>query len=560
MLIGWLKEAESLELSEQLVSLTLTGNFGKKLKGKGTISWVEGEVSLKAWTDGAEEIRLSMASKSQVEVGKLLPDEFFYRLEAVTQTGQNLIIERVMPDRFSIHSNSEDTSWDFRSQDLERPIRMTDSIEHKKLAGKIEFFLFPDHVHQFPRTSETVTKNPRFGSRSSTHDWLQFVCSLGEVSARKRPSGVIHVRIQNSASVDLQKLQAIRTAFCFLTGKFTNFQAMEIRWGDKTERFFGWPVANSSKNRLSPPLGIANCAWHMYETFLSKLTDYFLTERGGEVAGLIYACQDSADNNFTTHAMVVCASVEALLKPYSKNLEVSSGLSSDDKTSIVQFCKDQKFTENIINRLSGFMGGMESPSVDQVFRNWMDESFIGVTKKDHAAWKSLRNSVMHGQQILYNTTKTKTQKSFDSLNRLRNLFNKIILHEAGYDGQFYDYANHENRTFGSPDSSSQSEEEELPPTEKSKILSDEELLKHLRRVGMTSFVTHFESYRSYAQGKSEMDKTIKGASRRFGNAKVIFLANREHDALRLIEQSKRTKSETVIKAKRLLLDAKSSKP
>lgn len=449
MLMGFLKDAESCNYSEALVSLRLIGNFGKTLDGQGKITWDESGVSIQAQTNGASELQKSMFGPQQ-KIGELLPDEFYFRLEGKTQAGQIVTIDRVMPENYKMHSGSEHVDWNLGRHDILDLVKVTDKIAHQKLSGTTEFLLSPEEIGTFPRLSETTYENPFFGSKSTRRDWLQFECKLGQVSAQKRECGIIRCKIKHESQIKLEELEAIQAAIAFLTGRQVGFRAVEIRWNNETHRYFGWRSPKRSANRMSPPIGLAITSVQLYETFLSKLTAYFLTPRGIEVASLIYACQDSTDNSFTTHAMVVCAALEGMLKPYSKELVVSSGLSADDKATIVAFCNKTELPENAVRRLEGFMNGMESPSVDQVLRNWIEDGYLEVSTSDHKAWKSLRNAVMHGTRVLAKTTQKKTQKRIDEIGRLTNLINKLAMSEAEYFGRYHDCSIHQEKVLQDP--------------------------------------------------------------------------------------------------------------
>jgi hypothetical protein len=430
ILTRFLREAETCCFSETLVSLRLTGNFCKNLEGQGKITWGESGVSIQAQTNGGFELQESMAGPQQ-KIGEILPDEFYFRLEGETQDGQTVTIDRVMPHNYSTHSESEDVEWNLGKNDILDLVKVTEKIEHETLSGTTEFFLSPEKIGTYTRRSKPINENQMLGKL----DRLQIQCKLGLISAQKRESGTIHCKLKHESQIKLEELEAIQAAIAFLTGTQVGFRAVEIRWENEIHRYFGWRSPKHSANKMSPPIGLAITSVELYEPFLSKLTDYFLTPRGVDVAGFIYACHDSIDNSFTSNAMVVCAVLEGMLKPYTKELVVSSGLSADEKGSIVTFCKESGLSENLVKRLDGFMKGMESPSADQVLRNWIDDGFLDVSVEDHRAWKSLRNPAMHGTRlILPTTTSGKIQKRIDEIGRLTNLINKLTMFEAGYFG------------------------------------------------------------------------------------------------------------------------------
>ena len=445
MLMGFLKEAEKCNYSATLVSLRLIGNFGKTLYGQGEITWGESGVSIQAQTNGGPELQKSMFGPQQ-KIGEILPDEFYFRLEGETQDGQVVTISRVMPHNFHTHFGKEHVDWNFGQHELLDLVKVTEKINDEIPSATTEFFLSPEVIDTYPRRSK-----PNENQLLGKPDRLQIQCKLGLVSAQKRESETIHCEIKHDSQIKLEQLNAIQSAIAFMTGRPVGFRAVEIRRENEIHRYFGWRSPKCPANRMSSPIGLAITSIPLYEKFLSKLTDYFLTPRGVNVAGFIYACHDSIDNSFTTNAMVVCAVLEGMLKPYTKELVVSSGLTADDKGKVVAFRKESEFPEKVVKRLEGFMTGMESPSVDQVMRNWIDDGFLDVSTADHKAWKSLRNPAMHGTRlVLPTTTSAKIQKRVDEMGRLTNLINKLIMFEAGYFDRYHDCSLHQERELHEP--------------------------------------------------------------------------------------------------------------
>lgn len=448
MISTWLKQAELPEYSEVLTSLTLTGNYGKQLDGHGYIAWTTRGITIHAQTNGVAQVLQELGGGKKT-IGKLLPDNHYFRLDAKTQSGKTLVIDRVMPTGSYIHSESEYVAWKWEQNDILSIVQVTDNAGDKSFAGRTEILIVPQAIKIFPRSSTTHYENPVFGTTSTALDWLQYRCKLGTVSMRNRESGTFHVCLTDAESTSFDELFAIVSAVSFLSGRAAGFHAIEMHSGEATIQRFGWLKPKKTQNRLSPPIDSTRMNVEAYESFLAKMTDYFLSERGANVANLLFACHDSVDDNITTRAMVVCAALEGLLKPYSKELTVTSGLSADDKEKVITFCSDEGFSETITKRLQGFMSGMESPSVDQVLQSWIQKDFLNICQDDHKAWKSLRNRVMHGERITGRQEK-KLQQHITDLDRMINMLNKITMHEAGYTGKYYDCSVYGYRNLTKP--------------------------------------------------------------------------------------------------------------
>ena len=94
-------------------------------------------------------------------------------------------------------------------------------------------------------------------------------------------------------------------------------------------------------------------------------------------------------------------------------------------------------------------------------------------------------------------------------------------------------------------------------------MNTNDLIRKLNSVGKQAFVEHFDLFRKYASGQISRNEAINtlvvskvsneaGAGRRVSNAKLIFKANREADALGIILESKRMPATVINEAKRLI--------
>lgn len=94
-------------------------------------------------------------------------------------------------------------------------------------------------------------------------------------------------------------------------------------------------------------------------------------------------------------------------------------------------------------------------------------------------------------------------------------------------------------------------------------MREEELIRKLNSVGKRAFVEYYELYKEYAEGRVSRENCIEkqvvdglsnesGASIRCGNAKQIFSANMQCEALEIITGSDRLPSELIDKAINLI--------
>lgn len=94
-------------------------------------------------------------------------------------------------------------------------------------------------------------------------------------------------------------------------------------------------------------------------------------------------------------------------------------------------------------------------------------------------------------------------------------------------------------------------------------MNENELVRKLNSVGKTAFATCFELFQKYAAHKITRENCISqqvtkgisnenGAAIRCGNAKLIFEARMECEALKLISKSNRLPNEIITKAEKLI--------
>lgn len=93
-------------------------------------------------------------------------------------------------------------------------------------------------------------------------------------------------------------------------------------------------------------------------------------------------------------------------------------------------------------------------------------------------------------------------------------------------------------------------------------MDEKELIRKLNSIGKQAFVTHFALFKKYASGQISrniaIDELVKlrvsnnsGAGIRVGNAKLIFEAKLEADALDIIIDSRRLSASVVSEARKL---------
>lgn len=95
-------------------------------------------------------------------------------------------------------------------------------------------------------------------------------------------------------------------------------------------------------------------------------------------------------------------------------------------------------------------------------------------------------------------------------------------------------------------------------------MNEEELTRKLNSVGKKVFVENYETFKHFAIGRISRESAVDvlvckgvsndaGAAIRLGNAKQIFKANKQKEALEIICNSQRVPRQSLAEAERILL-------
>ena len=133
----------------------------------------------------------------------------------------------------------------------------------------------------------------------------------------------------------------------------------------------------------------------------------------------------------TTLAMALGPAVEGLIFGSFPQFAKAKDISDEDCCNAQQIIESSTINSALKNRLIGALERMTDASANSVLRHLVDDGIID--NKHMESWKRIRNPISHGAQI------DLTQEFVDNLNKTLVLFNRIVLHEIGYQGTYVDY-------------------------------------------------------------------------------------------------------------------------
>jgi hypothetical protein len=443
----WLDTMLDGDYQADLVRIAFEGGDGVRCEGQGRIAWTrDAGVRLDALTNGTDCVLKHILSRNTP--GKLLGDEYYMRVSARTADDWALSIERVDPENCEIRTEKGTVVWTIDQSQINSQVILTESGTSTRTAIT-EFLLAPFECSRWPRASEFSYDNPWFGWRREKLDWLEFATSVGKVGACQWRNDVLKIKIRHTQpDGDREReLNAIRMAFNLLHGRTSNILASETTGGGETVRRFRLPSARQRDTRFFAPLGWPSRLPRCFEPLLSKAVDCFITESGGEIADYVYACHDSRDNTMSTHVMVLCATLEALIREVDEGRGETVALTGQQKDKLRTFlAQELNLDEKSVDRIMGLLSMLGQKPPQTTMKEWTQSGFLGIEKADTDAWLYLRRPVMHGELMRWRDA-DETQRQFDALRRVTNVTNKLLLHLIGYQGDYFDWVTYHERSF-----------------------------------------------------------------------------------------------------------------
>ena len=444
---------EKQQRTFDFVSLQLSGNYGREYVGHGRLQWSSDEVLLTATTDGGENVLERMLQPVSVPPGELLPDDHYLKLAGRTQCGWTIRCERLSPENFNAVSGQPTLTWTFGPSEFLAGLELERNGSANSRPPVSRANTTGCELSRWPRFTEIETKNDAFGKSQSKHDWLQYECHLGLVSIQKVDEKRSRLRVDHAVGVDSLDTTAICAALSFISGRAIDLIAIEMGSPDQDR---GWLRTRAGRVCATPYMGPFSHDSRLaaqYESAMACLTNLFTSDKGKHVAGLLYACINAADNNFTTQAMVLCATVESLADLYQQR-EVKSKDTDDRKTqlrgaknAVVKLLTDMNLAESDVRRIEGLFSMLEATSAKSILNEFARTGWAQISSDEVVAWSRLRNKVMHGTLVLANAKPQKVQAEIQCQQLVANLINKIVLHVAGYRGWFFDYLCWDLRQF-----------------------------------------------------------------------------------------------------------------
>ena len=258
------------------------------------------------------------------------------------------------------------------------------------------------------------------GGRETTFRW-----------SRSRPSGL--------PGKERPKLSlAIEFGFGFVTGRKILVEAQEVYEDKCITRTLFIPRGRETTRNFSSPLLDNPMLRTSCEPMLARAAEFFCTDLGEKAGNLLHMCHMSLDSTFTTRALVVCVVLESLVGLMAPGPSSQKSLSDEQKTNLLAHAEQIGIDQRSADRIRGFLDKMDHVSPTNCLRNWAAKNVLGIETADVHAWEQLRHRAAHGKLLMDDDNRAKMQRHLDSLARVTNLVNKLLLNAMHYEGIYHD--------------------------------------------------------------------------------------------------------------------------
>ncbi len=425
----WIEILRSKNHEAWLLNLSIAIPGQEPMEGFGRLVWEDDQMNVKAF---AQDIDVMAAFQTRFQPGHFIRPDQYSILKAETQDGWDVEIGRIH-DMPNINLSRGRAEWKFTTPILKLSRDTSVDINClRALIGTVEKIFFP-------QSSVTKDDNPHFGRSLTRRDWMSFKPSFGSVVLRNFDSGEVAVEIEGDLTQDglIEALESVQLAVSFVEGRNVKLIGYQIISESKVSRWILKDVRMTT-SRFSTPFGNISDPTINYAQVLTMAANFFHTEIGKLFSDRLRMCWASVDSYGSQRALAACTAVEKLVKHSKDKMRVPKIAEEEAaKQEIKQLLigKRDVVDQRFINRIGTFLGQMSGIDVHFIMRKWIEDGFLGINQEDLEAWK-IRNHVTHGELIFASGDESFEQrtKTFESLLRVENLLNKLVLHEMGYDG------------------------------------------------------------------------------------------------------------------------------
>lgn len=397
-------------------------------RGPGTLRITStGRIAIKIHLLNEVNVFEKFASLMQHEVGagKIVEDLEYYDLSATDYSGRVWTSQRFMIDHsLYAQTNSGTVNAELgkitTSRDIEKPSSNFTESAHFRGKPRIPYSLFESQ----PDGSKT---------RSSTKIEID-----QETSVNIRDTGTTtQIFIDCSTNnCTTQMVDNIKEAISIATGGSLTYLYTERRDKHKVETSI-W--SNTSPNAIEDdgpwPLFDVRHSHHFadfvrnYATRLRAPSRYF---------GYWEKIHAAWKTGVFVAALPLSIYVEGVTKDFFPELQHEPPEFKVKVDKIIEHIRSSTLDQEVIDRCAGALQGIKSKSATKAIKSLQDQGYFSKYITD--AWRSIRNSVAHGNDI--NNSEKELQALLDDTMKCLHLFYVLLFVYIEFRGEFIDYSTH----------------------------------------------------------------------------------------------------------------------
>jgi len=416
---------------------------------------LEGQFSFKLYSNQESKpwkYLKKLFSKEAIKSGQIIPEHEYYNLEATDLYGRKWKGKRILPEPFFSKLNRGIVlSGEIR--ELKYEIKVLTSINKARLNFKI-FDKIDIPANKV--TTSTITIGGKETLKSSNLNSAEFV-SCGNKFSLTTKDDLLNISIISDKDVFEKHIEMrVIEALQFVLARPIRWSVLEKSEGKVDILRIRSIKEDNSKIRLHPPIYTPSidhtgCVWKLYD----KYFQYILKHREDDwhpLSSRVYQVVLASGHSYFTQALILCTTIEGVLKEEFPNLASASPLfldliknaqiymsrwieTEDLKKKITSKKRDNKDKVDILNkRINGLFGLLKIPRAIDKLRALVGK---GAVKKEHVdSWNELRPMMAHA----YSPESLSTQELIDDFYKILVLFYQLIFHTIGYKGKYTDYS------------------------------------------------------------------------------------------------------------------------
>ncbi|MBX2997125.1 MAG: hypothetical protein KF893_01345 [Caldilineaceae bacterium] len=365
-----------------------------------------------------------------VPAGKIIPDERYYRLNAIDSKQRRWESKRVLPNTTS--NGRPGTICTGNISEL--------SLVCEGLPAELLFLRFLE-TFQLPYNALTTTEIEIADKtdRRSARNVLHFL-AVGHEFYLREDHNTLLVQVKSEQSKFSKSIEDR------ITETLQFMLARPLAWTIMTKYTEGKKMVSIRKHRsdvlrprCQPPVSTQIGEDAPFCTLFEKYFQYVISypEEGKihPISAHMRAICRASTGSINAEALTICTAIESLLKEMP---EATHELTDEEKEWIGEvrnFIRSGPTTLSKVKiRLEGTLGLLSNPVPRAALKAL--ESKEVVTKNQVKSWNNLRNEVAHGDTLARHTL----QELLNLCDDVLTLFYRLVFYRIGYSGKFIDYS------------------------------------------------------------------------------------------------------------------------